>query len=122
MTDPLEAAAEALRSIPSLQMKSLEQRREIARVVLEAAGWGGATASLLDLAQEHVAELLDSFCPKDGDGKPIREAMSAHGGEALEVAKWEEAIARARATRPTSIADLGSEIDPRGLPVYKAMP
>lgn len=33
---PLDAAAEALREVPGLKMKSLEQRREIVRVVLQA--------------------------------------------------------------------------------------
>lgn len=36
MSTPLDTAAEALRSIPGLKMKSLEQRREIVRVVLQA--------------------------------------------------------------------------------------
>lgn len=51
----IDTAAEALRSIPGLKMKSLEQRREIVRVVLDNA-WETPPRSIADLGAE------------DGDG------------------------------------------------------
>lgn len=88
MTDPLYSAAEALKAVPGLKMKSDAQRREIARVVVEA--WLAAVDT------QRMQDLL------------VYGLAVSRDGERIDPANF----------KPTSIADLGKDDGEGPLPVY----